>query len=77
MSYKIIVARYNENIEWLNSEMDNCIICNKGPLLNIDNEILLHNVGRESDSYLNYIIKYYNELPSVLVFTQAIISDHK
>jgi len=77
MSYKIIVARYNENIEWLNSEMDNCIICNKGSLLNIDNEILLHNVGRESDSYLNYIINYYNELPSVLVFTQARISDHK
>ena len=28
MSYKIIVARYNENIEWLNSEMSNCIIYN-------------------------------------------------
>lgn len=30
MSYKIIVARYNENIDWLNSEMKNCIVYNKG-----------------------------------------------
>ena len=38
MSYKIVVARYNENIEWLNSEKSNCIIYNKGNKLNIDNE---------------------------------------
>ena len=29
MSYKIIVARYNEDIGWLNSEMNNCIIYNR------------------------------------------------
>jgi len=38
MSYKIIVARYNEDIEWLNSEKENCIIYNKGNKLNICNE---------------------------------------
>jgi hypothetical protein len=77
MSYKIIVARYNEDIEWLKSEMSNCIIYNKGNKLNIDNEILLNNVGRESDTYLNYIIQNYNNLPDVVVFTQARISDHR
>ena len=77
MSYKIIVARYNEDIEWLNSEMENCIIYNKGNKLNIYNEILLENVGRESETYLNYIITNYDNLPDVLVFTQARISDHK
>ena len=56
MSYKIIVARFNEDIEWLNSEKENCIIYNKGNKLNIHNEIPLQNVGRESDTYLNYII---------------------
>jgi hypothetical protein len=77
MSYKIIVARYNENIEWLNSEISNCIIYNKGNKLGIENEIFLENVGRESETYLHYIIDNYDNLPDVVVFTQARISDHK
>jgi len=77
MSYKIVVARYNENIEWLNSEMSNCIIYNKGNKMNIENEIILENVGRESETYLHYIITNYDNLPDVVVFTQARISDHK
>ena len=56
MQYKIVVARYNENIDWLKSEMNNCIIYNKGNKLNIPNEIMLENVGRESEKYLNFII---------------------
>jgi hypothetical protein len=76
MSYKIIVARYNENIEWLQSEMENCIIYNKGNKLCLDNEILLENVGRESETYLHYIITNYDNLPEVIVFTQARLSDH-
>ncbi len=77
MSYKIIVARYNENIDWLNSEMKNCIIYNKGNKLNLRNEVILENVGRENDTYLHYIIDNYYNLPDVIVFTQAKISDHK
>jgi hypothetical protein len=76
MSYKIIVARYNEDIKWLNTEINNCIIYNKGEKLNIDNEIMLENVGRESETYLHYIITNYNNLPDVIVFTQARIADH-
>ena len=77
MSYKIIVSRYNENIDWLSPEMYNCIIYNKGVSLGISNEIMLLNVGRESDTYLEYIISNYNNLPDVVVFTQARISDHR
>lgn len=77
MSYKIVVARYNENIEWLNNEKLNCIFYNKGKQLNIDNEVILPNVGRESETYLHYIITNYDNLPDVVVFTQARISDHK
>jgi len=77
MSYNIVVARYNENIDWLLPEIDNCIIFNKGDILNIKNEILLDNVGRESDTYLNYIILNYFNLPDVVIFTQGNISDHK
>jgi hypothetical protein len=77
MSYKIIVARYNENIEWLKSEMSNCIVYNKGNKLQMENEIILENLGRESETYLHYIITNYYNLPDVVVFTQARISDHK
>jgi len=76
MSYKIVVARYNENIEWLNEELNNCIIYNKGGKLNIEQEICLENVGRESETYLRYIIDNYYNLPDVVVFTQGRISDH-
>jgi hypothetical protein len=76
MQYKIVVARYNENIEWLKSEMNNCIIYNKGNKLNLPNEVMLENVGRESETYLNFIINNYDNLPDIVVFTQANISDH-
>ena len=76
MSYKIIVSRYNENIDWLKNEMNNCIIFNKGKKLGINNEILLENLGRESETYLHYIITNYHNLPDVVIFTQGSISDH-
>jgi len=78
MVYKIVVARYNENIEWLEPEKNNCIIYNKGNPLHLGiNEIRIRNVGRESHSYLRYIIDNYDNLPDVVVFTQGNISDHR
>jgi len=77
LTYKIVVARYNENVQWLFKEKDNCIIYNKGTPLNIDSEIMLDNVGRESETYLNYIINNYDSLPDIVIFTQANISDHR
>jgi hypothetical protein len=76
MSYHIVVARYNEPIDWLRREMGHCIIYNKGEPLNIANEIPLENVGRESETYLQYIIANYHALPDAVVFTQARIGDH-
>ena len=69
MSYQIVVARYNEDIEWIAD--NNKIIYNKGILLNINNEYLLENIGRESETYLHYIIDNYDNLPDVVVFTQV------
>ena len=77
MKYKIIVSRFNEDINWLNSETENCIICNKGERIGLKNEIMLPNVGRESETYLNYIIKEYQNLPELLIFTQGSISQHQ
>jgi hypothetical protein len=76
-SYTIVVARYNESIEWLQPEMDHCIVYNKGLKLGIPSESPLENVGRESHTYLTYIIEHYDVLPDVVVFTQARISDHR
>jgi hypothetical protein len=73
MLYKIVVGRFNEDISWLPSAS---VIMNKGEPLNIPNEILLENVGRESESYLQYVIRDYNNLPDVVIFTQGRIYDH-
>lgn len=78
MSFKVVVARFKENIEWLNDISDNCIIYNKHSPLPDDNLIQhsLPNIGREANTYLNYIIDNYNNLPDVVVFTQADIGHH-
>tara|TARA_Y100000389_G_scaffold196763_1_gene230223 strand:- start:3572 stop:4255 length:684 start_codon:yes stop_codon:yes gene_type:complete len=76
INYKIIVCRYNECINWLYNDLSNCFIYNTGPKLNISNEINIENVGREANVYLKYIIDNYNNLPDIIVFTQAKISDH-
>ena len=74
--YAIVVARYNEDIQWLAPLYAKCVIYNKGPALGL-NERFLPNVGRESDTYLHYIIDNYTNLPDYVVFTQARIADHR
>jgi len=79
-SFHIVIARYNENINWLKPLSEHCIVYNKG-----DNDIDLTwskcalkrvNVGRESETYLSYILENYNNLPDFVVFTQGHIADH-
>ena len=74
---EIIVARYNEKLEWLNEEPFNkypVIIYNKGPNDNfmktnmIKNIINLDNVGRESHTYLYHVINNYDNLSNVTIF---------
>lgn len=69
---QIVVARYNENIEWLQQLPH--VIFNKGSYLK--NSIKLPNVGREAHTYLKYICLNYSNLPNVIVFTQGYIGDH-
>jgi len=76
MSCIFVISRYNENIDWLKNEMNRCIIYNKGQPLLVQNEIIVENKGRESETYLRFIIEHYNKLPDVIVFTQARIDDH-
>ena len=62
MTISIIVARYNENVEWT-KQFPNVYIYNKGtPLGDGYNEILMTNVGREGHSYYKYICNNYENL---------------
>ena len=66
---KVVVAKYKEDISWLDPIRDKCIIYDKSKDY--------PNVGRESETYLRYIIENYDNLPDIVVFTQANIADHR
>jgi len=76
---QIIVARYNENINWLLKYKDLTTIYNKGPLNipKIFNIINLPNFGREGHTYLYHIISNYDNLADKTLFIQAKIDDHQ
>ena len=76
MSFKIIVARYNEDVEWT-KQFQNVIIYNKGEELNNNyNEIFLNNVGREGHTYYKYICDNYENLEDYTIFLQGRPFDH-
>jgi hypothetical protein len=72
---KIIVARYNENMDWT-KQLSNVIIYNKGAPLRLKNEIMLPNVGREGHTYYQYIYDNYDQLDDHTVFLQGNPFDH-
>jgi len=82
MKYHFVIARYNENIDWINyidSNLYDIYIYNKGNKLpNILNCIIieLENTGRESHTYLYHINNNYDNLPEKIIFTQANPFDH-
>jgi hypothetical protein len=80
MGFCILVARYNENVDWaffFQNEIQNVIIYNKGTELNnCSNQILLTNVGREGHSYYKYIYENYFNLEDYTIFLQGNPFDH-
>lgn len=75
-SKKIIIARYNEPIEWVKDLDCDYFIYNKGPEIisdHIENSkvMSLPNVGRETDTYLLYITENYHNLPDLVGFLQG------
>jgi len=76
MNFNIVVARYNENIEWT-KQFSNVIIYNKGkPLIDYSNQFFLNNVGRESHTYYKHIYDKYDNLAEYTVFLQGNPFDH-
>jgi len=77
---QIVIARYNENLNWLEKFKDITIVYNKGKYCNSLNKfevITLPNVGRESHTYLYHIINNYDNLTEKIIFFQGKIDDHK
>jgi len=76
MSFCIVVARYNECVEWT-KQFPNVIIYNKGTNLdNNYNEVFLNNVGREGHTYYKYICDNYDNLSDYTIFLQGNPFDH-
>ena len=74
----IVIARYNEDIEW-SEQFLNVVIYNKGCKLESNkmyNEVLLDNVGREGHTYYKYICDNYDNLEDYIVFLQGTPFDH-
>jgi len=84
---EIIVARYNEDLKWLDTDPFNqysVIVYNKGnnsnyiKSSNIIKEENIKNVGRESHTYLYHIINNYDNLSDVTVFLPGSVDlEHK
>lgn len=72
----IVIARYNEPIEWTQQipASYKVHLYNKG--LPVENSIQLENIGRESHTYLTHIVRNYDQLAEFIIFTQANPFDH-
>ena len=75
----MVVARYNENLDWLKEVSWNYTVFNKGsqdlPQW-IKNQYILPNNGREPHTYLTYIVSFYVNLPEYTAFVQGHPFDH-
>jgi hypothetical protein len=79
MKIDLIVARYNEDISWvekLDTDKFNFFVYNKGENNLSIPSISLINYGRESQTYLHHIINNYNNLSEVSIFLQGDPFEH-
>jgi hypothetical protein len=75
MTKEIIIAKYKEDLSWVNSLNGfNITVYDKSDELNTYTK--LENKGRESDTYLQHIINNYNNLSDINIFVQGNPFDH-
>jgi hypothetical protein len=72
----VVISRYNEDIKWVTNLKYPFTIFNKG-LNNISLPyVKLQNIGRESGTYIHYIIENYNKLPDYIILLQGNPFEH-
>jgi hypothetical protein len=79
--YDIVIARFNENLDWINDinrDDINIKIYNKGEDDINFKSTKLENFGRDPHTFIIYIIENYDNLPEYVVFLQGNpIAHHK
>lgn len=73
---KVVVAKYNEDTSWTKNLKYDSIIYNKNQEDDHLFEHNLPNVGRESHTFMTYIVDNYDNLPSYIAFVQGNPFDH-
>jgi hypothetical protein len=69
----MVVARYNEDVEWTLAYNDIVTLYNKGLVMDIklDRVIQVENIGREGHTYLYHMSNKYNTLTEKTIFLQG------
>ena len=74
--HEIVIARFNEDLNWLNGLKQKITIYNKGKM-NLHRECVpLANIGREATTMLYHIITKYKTLEENIIFLQGNPFDH-
>lgn len=71
----VIVARYKEDVSWLENVKCPYIVYDKSGL-SVDGFVPLPNIGREGATYLHHIVENYDNLHSYNIFIQGYPFDH-
>lgn len=74
INFNLVVAHYNENLDWLKETKIDKAIFHKGS--NSPYGTKLPNIGREAHTYLYYIVENYNNLKDYTIFCQGNPFDH-
>lgn len=64
---KVIIAHYNEDLTWVSNLPYNAIVVSKNGMP----AETPTNKGNEASSFLEYIIKYYDDLPECMIFVHG------
>lgn len=73
LQFEIVVAHYNENLEWLKHVSDEVTVYSKGdpPAKDFERKSKLPNIGREGHTFLHHIVNRYDTLASTTLFLQG------
>lgn len=71
--FEIVVAHYNENLQWLEHIFDEVTIYSKGdaPANDFERTFSLPNIGREGHTFLYHIVSRYDTLADTTLFLQG------
>lgn len=76
MNRKLIISRYNEDVNWVHDYPYDYVIYNKGDELSGYNVINVDNVGNNQRDIFQFIYDNYDNLPEIMVFVQGNPYDH-